>query len=677
MHIHYNLFIIWLHQHPQWGGVAAFAVAFAESVAIIGSIIPGSVTMTAVGVLIGSGVLPIWTTLIWAIAGAFFGDGLSYLLGFRFKDNVRNLWPFSRHPRIISSGEAFFLRHGGKSILIGRFTGPVRAIVPVIAGMLNMRPRRYFPVSFFSAICWAPLYMLPGMLLGAVSLAVPADVATKLIVFTLLLLVVVWLVFWAIKIIYQITHRYFETILNRKWQEWLHQPSKYWLCNLLRRGDRPHSYGQLLLASVMLISAALFCLITIDAIVHGPISHWENGVYNLLRGLRTDALDKIAIIVMSFGYHKVLTTVVAVLTCWLALRRRWLAAIHWVMAWALVLISVFSFKFLYALFPPPGLLNAPAMPSFPSRYLTGAVVFYILFEFMFTRNMSKEMRKYFYWLTTIVCIVIALARLYLGLNWLTDVAAGICLGGAIVSLVIISYRRYKSAKISAVGIFLVVVITFAIVDVWDLHQNYDNHLHNYQRYWPTQTISYDAWWNQSAEGEPLYRTDRFGRPTQVFNLQWAGELKDIKATLKKLGWKSFHVRGYVDVILQLLQETDFAKKRPLMTQLYDARPPVLGMIHYYAPGQPSLVMRLWRTNTLLLPDKTPLWAGTVAYYVVSKHFIFFHTSRMIPAVAQAESIQSLSNNLWCTRHINLEKFPEELRRHPDHLRVLLIKKCLL
>jgi membrane protein DedA with SNARE-associated domain len=676
-HIHYHLIILWLHQHAQWGGVAAFIIAFAESVAIIGSIVPGSVTMTAVGVLIGSGVLPIWGTLIWVVSGAFVGDGLSYLIGFYFKDNVRRCWPFSRYPRIISVGETFFFKHGGKSVFIGRFVGPVRAIVPVIAGMLKMSPKRYFPISCITAIFWAPIYMLPGIALGAISLTMPADIAAKLIIFILLMLVIVWLIFWGIKIIYQTTHRYFAAILDRKWQQWLKQPSKYWICNLLRHAEHPYSHGQLLLASIMLISAALFFLVSIDAVLHGPIVHWENNIYHLLRGLRTDMLDKIAVIVMSFGYHKILSLVVAVLIGWLALRRRWLAMIHWLIAWAGVLTSVFLFKILYALSRPPGLLNAPAMPSFPSRYVTASIVFYILFAFMFTRDMHKEIRKYIYWIAAIICIAVALARLYLGLNWLTDIIAGFCLGGAIVSFVIISYRRYKPMKFFVLGILLIVIVIFAINDVWDLHQNYDNHLHNYQRYWETRVILQDTWWNQTASAVSLYRADRFGRPTQVFNIQWSGSLKEIKATLETHGWRSFHVRSYAAIILQLLQQTDFAKRRPLMTQLYDSRPPVLGMIHYSAPDKPPLVMRLWQTDTVLLPNRTPLWVGAVGYHVVSKHFIFFHTSKLIPAGRETENIlKLLSGHVWCVRHITLEKFPKELRRHPDQLRILLIKKCL-
>jgi uncharacterized protein YcgL (UPF0745 family) len=231
-------------------------------------------------------------------------------------------------------------------------------------------------------------------------------------------------------------------------------------------------------------------------------------------------------------------------------------------------------------------------------------------------------------------------------------------------------------KLSALGIFLVVAITFVIADVWNLHQNYDSRIHNYQRYWPTHIILQDAWWNRATSIVPLYRTDRFGRPAEVFNLQWAGSLKEIKNTLRMHGWKSFHTRGYLGLILQLLQQTEFAKQRPLMTQLFDARPPVLGMIHYYAPGKPPLVLRLWQTNILLLPGKTPLWIGTVGYHVVSKHFIFLHKSEMIPETSETEHIiRSLSGYVWCAKRVSFEEVPEKLRKHVGYFRVLLIGKC--
>ncbi|MGD9109116.1 MAG: VTT domain-containing protein [Gammaproteobacteria bacterium] len=679
MHSHYHLFIIWLHQHAQWGGVAAFVIAFAESVAIVGSIVPGSVTMTAVGVLIGSGVLPIWTTLIWAISGAFFGDGISYLLGFHFKDKIRCCWPFSRYPKILSTGEVFFFKHGGKSIFIGRFVGPVRAIVPIIAGMLKMSPKRYFPISFLTAVCWAPIYMLPGMVLGTVSLTMPADIAAELIVFVLLLLFFIWLVFWIVKILYQKTHNYFEIILDRKWQQWLQQPSKRWICNLLRRADHPYSRGQLFLAGVMLLFGISFLLFAFAVVLHAPLVHWVYSLYYLLRGLRTEELDKIAIVIMSFGYYWILAIIAAVLICWLALRKRWLAFMHWLLACALVAILVIMFQYLYILPRPPGLLNPPVVVlSFPSLSITSTVVFYILFAFMFTRNMHKELRKYIYGAALTICIAVALSRMYLGLNWLTDVVAGICLGGAIVSFVIISYRRYKPVKISVVDIFFVVLVAFAITNTWYLYKNFNANLHNFQRYWPVYTISEHKWWSQSVPIIPLYRTDRFGHPTQLLNLQWAGSLEDIKATLAAQGWQDFHVGGYVDLVKHLLQQTDFAKRRPLLADLYQHRPPMMSAINYSVAGKFPVVMRLWKTNIVLTPGNIPLWVGVVGYYIVSKHFLFFHKSRMVLATEkdQAGVFQLLAHYMWRAKVVDCKGLPKELSKQCALFKFLLIGRRL-
>lgn len=111
----------YLHQNPQMGIWFAFLVAFSESLPIIGTIIPGSITMTIIGVLMGSGGLPFLPTLLIASAAAFCGDCIGYGLGFYYNERIRTLWPFKNYLKWINKGEAFFKKHGGKSIIIGRF----------------------------------------------------------------------------------------------------------------------------------------------------------------------------------------------------------------------------------------------------------------------------------------------------------------------------------------------------------------------------------------------------------------------------------------------------------------------------------------------------------------------------------------------------------------------------
>ena len=146
----------WLNANPEWAGFVTFLISAAESVAVIGTIVPGSITMTAIGALAGAGIIPLWATIIWAILGAVVGDGISYWIGHYFKDRLRLAWPFHENPGILQKGEQFVHRYGVMSIFIGRFVGPVRAMVPVVAGMLGMRPLQFSIANIASAIVWAP-----------------------------------------------------------------------------------------------------------------------------------------------------------------------------------------------------------------------------------------------------------------------------------------------------------------------------------------------------------------------------------------------------------------------------------------------------------------------------------------------------------------------------------------
>lgn len=257
---------------------------------------------------------------------------------------------------------------------------------------------------------------------------------------------------------------------------------KHRFCSLLRYDDYPCARSQLFLAGVMLLTGFLFLLIFINVILHGPLTYLNINVFHFFGELRVNVLDKIAVVIVSFGYYQMLTVTVAALICWLVLCRYWLAAIHWFIGWMCVLGSVFVFRLIYFSPRPSGLLHVPTTSSFPSGHVTGSVVFYVLFAFMFARDLPLKIRKYIYWAVTIFCVAIALSRLYLGVHWLTDVIAGVCLGGTILLFTIISYRRYKSVKISTTGVFVVMLVVLAISNAWFLHKNYYKHLRDYQIY---------------------------------------------------------------------------------------------------------------------------------------------------------------------------------------------------
>lgn len=164
----------WLGEHRQWLGWCIFLIAMLESLAIAGLLVPGVVLLVATTAMAGAWGMPMVSVMGWAFAGAVLGDMLSFTLGRLFHQDIRRLGLFRRNPQWIARGESFFQRYGVLSIILGRFVGPIRPIIPMIAGMLDMPTWRFFLVNLASALAWAPIYVLPGYAAGhAASWAVP------------------------------------------------------------------------------------------------------------------------------------------------------------------------------------------------------------------------------------------------------------------------------------------------------------------------------------------------------------------------------------------------------------------------------------------------------------------------------------------------------------------------
>ena len=128
--------------------------------------VPGVGLITAMSILAANLNIPASFILVCAILGAFIGDLISYLFGRLCQPYLPNLWPFKQHPNWISDGEHFFQRHGGKSIFIGRFIGPIRPFIPMVAGMMKMKFQYFLLLNGFSAVLWGILYLLPSYYLG-------------------------------------------------------------------------------------------------------------------------------------------------------------------------------------------------------------------------------------------------------------------------------------------------------------------------------------------------------------------------------------------------------------------------------------------------------------------------------------------------------------------------------
>jgi membrane protein DedA with SNARE-associated domain len=141
-----------------------FVLAFGESLAFVSLLLPATVILVAIGGIIAAAHLGFWPIWGAAAAGAALGDWLSYFLGFHYKDGIGGTWPLSRHRSLLAKGEVFFARWGVVGVFIGRFFGPLRCIVPLIAGICAMPMLGFQIANLTSALVWATVVLAPGWL---------------------------------------------------------------------------------------------------------------------------------------------------------------------------------------------------------------------------------------------------------------------------------------------------------------------------------------------------------------------------------------------------------------------------------------------------------------------------------------------------------------------------------
>jgi len=150
--------------HQAWAPWIVFILAFGESLAFVSLILPATAILFGVGGLIGAAGIGFWPLWGAAALGAMLGDWLSYWFGRRYGHAIARLWPLSRHPDLLPRGEVFFRKWGILGVFIGRFFGPLRSAVPLVAGICMMRRMSFQIANIASAIIWATGVLTPGTL---------------------------------------------------------------------------------------------------------------------------------------------------------------------------------------------------------------------------------------------------------------------------------------------------------------------------------------------------------------------------------------------------------------------------------------------------------------------------------------------------------------------------------
>lgn len=159
--------MFFIQQYQTWGYWIIFLVSAFESLAVVGLLMPGTTITVIFGLLAADGLFDIRWLMLLAFIGAVIGDGISYWLG------RKGLKYFKGETGILKAvhlemGKKFFERYGSKSVFIGRFIGPLRPLIPFIAGLMRMRTGAFFFWNITSAVLWSIFYVLFGYFFGHV-----------------------------------------------------------------------------------------------------------------------------------------------------------------------------------------------------------------------------------------------------------------------------------------------------------------------------------------------------------------------------------------------------------------------------------------------------------------------------------------------------------------------------
>ncbi|MCY1268152.1 PAP2 superfamily protein [compost metagenome] len=404
----------WLGANPEWLGLAIFLIACIECLAIAGIVVPGVALLFAVGVMAGNGALELWETLLLAYTGGLLGDVISYGVGRRFHQNIRNLPLLRDHPEWISGAENYFQRYGIASLLLGRYIGPLRPMLPMVAGMLDMPFPRFVAVSMLAAAGWAVAYLIPGWATGAaLRLPLPEGFWSEAGVVIVAALAMLGLIAY-------------NTLHERRWANPL---------------------------------AAGMCLAALGALLIGwpHLQDLDQGLMALVQEQRHTGLDQLMVLVTRLGDLTTQLLAGALLGGLLLLLRQWRAACFAIGTLVTTALANTGLKYFFARARPDVLTEPLTSFSFPSGHSSAAFAFFLVLGILAGRGQPGRLRLTWLLLACLPALAIALSRVYLGVHWPTDILAGALLAGGIASAGLALMQRAAPLTAIAPRIWLLVL----------------------------------------------------------------------------------------------------------------------------------------------------------------------------------------------------------------------------
>lgn len=435
----------------QWGYLVIFAGAALESAAFIGLLVPGESLVLVTGFLAAQGILDLDESILAVTLGAIVGDSIGYEMG-RWLGRPALLryghhWGLGQEK--VDKADAFFQRHGGRSVFLGRFVGFARAIVPFLAGASRMRYRVFLPYNVLGATLWSSMVVLLGYFLGA-----SWRTAERWIGQASVILGGIFLFAFLLFRLYHIAIRR-EHDIKRAWNRFLRRPR---MVKFRRRfapqiafvkarlSPRNHLGLNLTIGALMLIGASwLFGGIAEDVVTGDPLTVVDVEVANWFHSRATPNVTRIMLAITHANGPTAITVYVTFAALYLIGRRDW----YWLMCLLVVVPAgaLLNVLMKYAFHRARPSFEHPILSltsySFPSGHAAGSMLFYgVVAAYLISQVTQWRSRVVIAFIAFAFVLLTALSRVYLGVHYLSDVLAGMAEAVAWLSLCLTGIHTY-------------------------------------------------------------------------------------------------------------------------------------------------------------------------------------------------------------------------------------------